>query len=133
MKNIKLFLTDVDGCMTDGGMYYTEKGKSVKKCQHHFFSCPEVFLGTWTSHEAVCICPLSPYSDEARLKAEDHGAHLREVRVHATVPTTVTLYFGAGVEVLNVVALTGRTDESTSAATKTAFRKGCPFVAAPEL
>ena len=31
MKNIKLFLTDVDGCMTDGGMYYTESGDEFKR------------------------------------------------------------------------------------------------------
>ena len=31
MKDIKLFLTDVDGCMTDGGMYYTESGDEFKK------------------------------------------------------------------------------------------------------
>ena len=31
MKNIKLFLTDVDGCMTYGGMYYTESGDEFKK------------------------------------------------------------------------------------------------------
>ena len=26
MNRIKLFLTDVDGCLTDGGMYYAENG-----------------------------------------------------------------------------------------------------------
>ena len=31
MKDVKLFLTDVDGCMTDGGMYYTESGDEFKK------------------------------------------------------------------------------------------------------
>ncbi len=30
-KNIKLFLTDCDGCLTDGGMYYTESGDEFKK------------------------------------------------------------------------------------------------------
>ena len=30
-KNIKLFLTDCDGCLTDGGMYYTESGDEMKK------------------------------------------------------------------------------------------------------
>lgn len=30
-KNIKLFLTDCDGCLTDGGMYYTENGDEYKK------------------------------------------------------------------------------------------------------
>ena len=28
---IKLFLTDCDGCLTDGGMYYSENGDEIKK------------------------------------------------------------------------------------------------------
>ena len=31
MKDIKLFLTDVDGTLTDGGMYYTADGDVMKK------------------------------------------------------------------------------------------------------
>lgn len=31
MKEIKLFLTDVDGCLTDGGMYYTAQGDAMKR------------------------------------------------------------------------------------------------------
>ena len=31
MKPVKVFLTDVDGCMTDGGMYYTESGDEFKR------------------------------------------------------------------------------------------------------
>lgn len=31
MKNIKLFLTDVDGCLTDGGMYYGDDGAEYKR------------------------------------------------------------------------------------------------------
>lgn len=30
-KKIRLFLTDCDGCLTDGGMYYTEDGNEFKK------------------------------------------------------------------------------------------------------
>ncbi|WP_428324953.1 KdsC family phosphatase [Nitrosopumilus sp.] len=30
-KNIKILLTDVDGVLTDGGMYYTIKGDQMKK------------------------------------------------------------------------------------------------------
>jgi 3-deoxy-D-manno-octulosonate 8-phosphate phosphatase (KDO 8-P phosphatase) len=30
-KKIKMFLTDVDGVLTDGGMYYTENGDVMKK------------------------------------------------------------------------------------------------------
>lgn len=31
LKNIKLLLTDVDGVLTDAGMYYSEKGDELKK------------------------------------------------------------------------------------------------------
>lgn len=31
MKQIRLFLTDVDGCLTDGGMYYTAEGDAMKR------------------------------------------------------------------------------------------------------
>ncbi len=31
VPDIKMFLTDCDGCLTDGGMYYTEHGDEMKK------------------------------------------------------------------------------------------------------
>ncbi len=31
MDKIKLFLTDVDGCLTDGGMYYGASGEEMKR------------------------------------------------------------------------------------------------------
>ena len=31
LKNVKLVLTDLDGCLTDGGMYYSEQGQVMKK------------------------------------------------------------------------------------------------------
>ena len=30
-KKIKLVITDVDGVLTDGGMYYTKNGETMKK------------------------------------------------------------------------------------------------------
>ncbi len=35
MTHIKLFLTDVDGVMTDGSMYYTESGDEIKRFHTH--------------------------------------------------------------------------------------------------
>lgn len=35
MTKIKLFLTDVDGTLTDAGMYYTESGDEFKKFNTH--------------------------------------------------------------------------------------------------
>lgn len=34
LSGIKMFLTDSDGCLTDGGMYYTESGDEFKKSMH---------------------------------------------------------------------------------------------------
>lgn len=34
-KKIKLFLTDVDGVLTDGGMYYSESGDELKRFNTH--------------------------------------------------------------------------------------------------
>lgn len=31
MTKVKLFLTDVDGCLTDGGMYYSANGEELKR------------------------------------------------------------------------------------------------------
>ena len=31
IKNVKIVLTDVDGTLTDGGMYYSSKGDIMKK------------------------------------------------------------------------------------------------------
>ncbi len=31
INDVKMFITDCDGCMTDGGMYYGEQGETVKK------------------------------------------------------------------------------------------------------
>lgn len=31
LEKIKMFLTDCDGCLTDGGMYYSENGDELKK------------------------------------------------------------------------------------------------------
>lgn len=35
LPEIKMFLTDCDGCLTDGGMYYSEKGDELKKFNTH--------------------------------------------------------------------------------------------------
>ncbi|MEZ4900552.1 MAG: HAD family hydrolase [Spirosomataceae bacterium] len=35
MINVKLFLTDVDGVLTDGSMYYTESGDEFKRFHTH--------------------------------------------------------------------------------------------------
>ena len=53
LKSIKLIITDVDGVLTDGGMYYSEDGEIFKKFNTrdgmgvellHKFSIKTIFL-----------------------------------------------------------------------------------------
>lgn len=34
MEKVKLFITDIDGTLTDGNCYYSEKGEKLKKFSH---------------------------------------------------------------------------------------------------
>jgi len=58
LKSIKVIITDVDGVLTDGGMYYSEKGEIFKKFNTrdgmgvellHKFSIKTIFLTTENS------------------------------------------------------------------------------------
>ena len=51
-KRIKLFLTDCDGCLTDGGMYYSENGDELKKF------CTQDGLGFQLLREQGILCGI---------------------------------------------------------------------------
>jgi YrbI family 3-deoxy-D-manno-octulosonate 8-phosphate phosphatase len=44
-KNIQLVITDVDGVLTDGGMYYSDKGETMKKFNTRDGMGVELLLG----------------------------------------------------------------------------------------
>ena len=37
LKKIKLVITDVDGVLTDGGMYYNREGECMKKLMENHY------------------------------------------------------------------------------------------------
>ena len=43
-KNIKLVISDVDGVLTDGGMYYSDNGEVMKKFHTHDGMAVELLL-----------------------------------------------------------------------------------------
>ena len=47
---IKMLLTDCDGCLTDGGMYYSENGAAVKK----FSTLDGMGFGLMREHGVIC-------------------------------------------------------------------------------
>ena len=61
MKKIKLFLTDVDGTLTDAGMYYSENGDEFKKFNTHdgkgfeLLRCRKVKTGILTSEKTNIV------------------------------------------------------------------------------
>ena len=51
-KSIQLVLTDVDGVLTDGGMYYSENGETLKKFNNRLGGKIEISLmDFWKSFE----------------------------------------------------------------------------------
>lgn len=66
LKDVKLFLTDVDGCLTDGGMYYTAQGEVMKRF------CVYDGMGMVRLRKAGIPCGIltSEMSDIVRTRAE---------------------------------------------------------------
>ena len=49
-RQIKMLLTDCDGCLTDGGMYYSENGDELKK----FSTLDGMGFGLMREHGVIC-------------------------------------------------------------------------------
>ena len=78
MKKIKLFLTDVDGCLTDGGMYYTAEGDAMKRF------CVYDGMGMVCLQQAGIPCGILTSENSPIVKARAEKLKLR------------FLYLGAG-------------------------------------
>lgn len=50
---IKMFLTDCDGCLTDGGMYYSEQGDELKK-----FNTRDGMGFALLRQRGICLCVI---------------------------------------------------------------------------
>ena len=68
---IKLFLTDVDGCMTDGGMYYTAEGETMKRF------CVYDGMGMVCLQRAGIPCGILTSENSAVVKARAEKLKLR--------------------------------------------------------
>ncbi len=68
---IKLFLTDVDGCLTDGGMYYTAEGDAMKRF------CVYDGMGMTLLQEAGIPCGILTSENSAIVKARAEKLKLR--------------------------------------------------------
>ena len=67
---VKLFLTDVDGCLTDGGMYYTADGDAMKRF------CVYDGMGIVLLRQAGIPCGILPSEQSPIVKARAEKLHL---------------------------------------------------------
>ena len=74
-KNLKLIITDVDGVLTDGGMYYLESGKIFKKFNTRDGMGVELLLKNNIKATVVNLHTIKPLDEKLILKlAETTGA-----------------------------------------------------------
>ena len=71
MGKIKLFLTDVDGCLTDGGMYYTAEGDVMKRF------CVYDGMGMVRLQQAGIPCGILTSEQSPIVKARAEKLHLQ--------------------------------------------------------
>lgn len=68
---VKLFLTDVDGCLTDGGMYYTAEGDAMKRF------CVYDGMGMVCLQQAGVPCGILTSENSAIVKARAEKLKLK--------------------------------------------------------
>lgn len=70
MKGVKLFLTDIDGCLTDGGMYYSAEGEAMKRF------CVYDGMGMVLLRQAGIPCGILTSEQSPIVKARAEKLHL---------------------------------------------------------
>lgn len=98
LKDIRMFLTDCDGCLTDGGMYYSEAGDEIKKF------CTQDGLGIRLLREKGVICGIITGEDTklVRRRAEKLKLDILEMGVNDKLSTVKELCGQYGISLRNV-------------------------------
>ena len=116
-KLIKLVITDVDGVLTDGGMYYSEKGEILKKFNAKDGMGVEILL----RHRVKTILLTRENSNivkkrGAKIKTAatyigilDKKSQLKKISKKFKVPPTKIAYIGDDLNDLEIMKLVGFT------------------------
>lgn len=117
MIDIKLFLTDVDGVLTDGSMYYTESGDEIKRFHTHDGMAFELLrnagikTGIVTSENTQIVARRA-----AKIKADylyqgkRHGGKLaaaQEICAELGISLTEVAYIGDDINCLELLQAVG--------------------------
>ena len=87
LKKIRLLISDVDGVLTDGGMYYSEKGEIIKKFNTrdgmavellHKFSIKTIFL-TQTPKQFLLLAESLSKKNQIKARRKENENLLIEI------------------------------------------------------
>jgi YrbI family 3-deoxy-D-manno-octulosonate 8-phosphate phosphatase len=115
MRQIRLFISDVDGVMTDAGMYYTESGDEFKKFNTHdgmgFQLLREKGIKT-----AIITSEITNIVERRAKKlkidylyqnCKNKLAAAREICAKENIPLTETAYIGDDINCLELLSHVG--------------------------
>ena len=116
-KLIKLVITDVDGVLTDGGMYFSEKGELLKKFNArdgmgvellHKASIKTIFL-TGENSKIVKIRAKKVKADDCHINIKQKEKILSKIRKKFNVKSSDIAYIGDDINDLKIMNLVGLT------------------------
>ena len=116
-KKIKLIITDVDGVLTDGGMYYSEKGELLKKFNTkdgmavellHKASIKTIFL-TGENSKIVKIRAKKVKADDCHINIKQKEKIFSEICKKFNVKPFNVAYIGDDVNDLKIMSCVGLT------------------------
>tara|TARA_Y100000741_G_scaffold219982_1_gene167649 strand:+ start:218 stop:715 length:498 start_codon:yes stop_codon:yes gene_type:complete len=116
-KLIKLVITDVDGVLTDGGMYYSEKGELLKKFNTrdgmgvellHKASIKTIFL-TGENSKIVKIRAKKVKADDCHINIKQKEKILSKICKKFNVKSSDIAYIGDDINDLKIMNLVGLT------------------------
>ena len=114
-KKIKLVITDVDGVLTDGGMYYSEKGEIMKKFNTkdgmavellHKNSIKTVFL-TKENSKIVKSRAKKVKADGVYINVSDKEKYLSQICKKFAVKPNEILYIGDDINDIEIIKKIG--------------------------
>lgn len=115
IPEIKMFLTDCDGCLTDGGMYYSENGDEMKKFStldgmgFQLLRERGILTGIITGEDRGLNRRRAEKlkTDILRMGVHDKAAVVRELSEEYSVPLENIAYVGDDINDLDTVRLVG--------------------------
>jgi len=117
LSNIKLFLTDVDGVLTDGSMYYTENGDELKRFHTHDGMAFELLrkagikTGIITSEQTqMVVRRATKLKADYVFQGKRHGGKLaaaREICAQENLSLAQVAYVGDDVNCLELLQAVG--------------------------